>query len=243
MKEKRVNKEILETTRFDQFKLIKGNRPINDRHLGVLLKAIESRQLFTLGIVNEKNEICDGQHRFKACEKLNIPFYYTIEQGYGLDEIIALNTSSKTWGNYDYLNCFVEREDGDYPDYEEFAKFMEQYEFGFKSCIGLLTNQDSVNTEDFNQGLFKITHHRKAHKYAREILKVGKYYDRYKNWNFVMAMINLLNNKKYDHDQFLARLKSGGARRMLACTTKSDTKAMIQEIYNTRSRSKVNFFF
>ena len=225
-----MENKILKTYNYDEFRFLKGNRPINPIHFKTILSAMEKRQLLTVGIVNEKKEICDGQHRFIACKKLKKPFYYTIENGYGLDEVIALNTNSKKWGNDDYLNCFITRDDGNYPDYLEFKEFIDEYGFGFKSCIGLLTNKDSVDTDDFNRGLFKITHRKKAHKYAKQILKVGKYYDRYKNWNFVMTMIYLLNHKKYDHNQFLTRLESGGARKMLACTTKSDTMHMIQEI-------------
>ena len=38
-----INKKILQTFNYSQFKKIKGNREINDRHVNALIKSIEEK--------------------------------------------------------------------------------------------------------------------------------------------------------------------------------------------------------
>lgn len=232
---------ILKTTNYDDLKFLRGNRPINKPHLNNLIKSMKNKQLFTTGIVNEKNEICDGQHRFTACKVLKKPFYYIIEPGYGLEEVIALNTSSRKWTNENYLNCYLER-DGDYPEYVKFKQFMDKYKMGYKSCIGLLCNTSSINTKSFNNGTFTIKSYNKAVKMADMIMQTAPYYSRCRTWNYVLAMITLFNNKEFKFERFLKRLDSGGSRKMMTCSTIKETIMMIEEIYNFRSKEKVRLY-
>ena len=232
---------ILTTTNYDELKFLKGNRAINKAHLNNLIKSMQNRQLFTTGIVNEKDEICDGQHRFVACKTLERPFYYTVEPGYGLEEVIALNTSSKKWTNEDYLNCYLERE-GSYPQYVKFKLFMDKYRMGYKSCIGLLCNTYSINTKSFNNGTFKIRSYDRAVKMADMIMQTAPYYNRCRTWNYVLAMVSLFSKKEFQFDRFLKRLDSGGSRKMMTCSTIKETVMMIEEIYNFRSKEKVRLY-
>ena len=232
---------ILTTTNYDNLSFLKGNRPINKSHLNNLIESMKSKLLFTTGIVNEKNEICDGQHRFVACKTLKKPFHYTVEHGYGLEEVIALNTSSRKWTPENYLNCYLQRE-GHYPEYVRFKQFMDRYKMGFKSCIGLLTNESSINTSHFNNGMFKAKSYRKAVKMAEMIKETAPYYKSWRTWNYVLAMIVLFNNKDFQFDRFLKRLESGGSRRMMTCSSIKETIMMIEEIYNFRSREKIRLY-
>tara|TARA_R110002051_G_scaffold294749_1_gene360280 strand:- start:72 stop:812 length:741 start_codon:yes stop_codon:yes gene_type:complete len=232
---------ILTTTDYDGLKFLKGNRPINKAHLNNLIKSMKQRQLFTTGIVNEKDEICDGQHRFMACKTLEKPFYYTVEPGYGLEEVVTLNTRSRTWNNDNYLNSYLERE-GDYPEYIRFKQFMDKYKMGYKSCIGLLTNSSSINTGSFNNGTFKIKGWNRAVKMADMVMQTAPYYARCRTWNYVLAMVILFNNKDFQFERFLKRLDSGGSRKMMTCSTIKETVMMIEEIYNFRSKEKVRLY-
>ena len=232
---------ILQTTTYNELKFLKGNRPINKAHLNNLIRSMKSRQLFTTGIVNEKNEICDGQHRYEACKVLGKPFYYTVEPGYGLKEVIALNTSSRKWTNENYLNCYLQRK-GSYPEYVRFKEFMDKYKMGYKSCIGLLCNTSSINTKSFNNGTFTIKSYNKAVKMADMIMLTAPYYERCRTWNYVLAMVTLFNNKEFEFERFLKRLDSGGSRKMMTCSTIKETIKNIEEIYNFRSKEKVRLY-
>ena len=48
---------ILSTTDYNDLKFLRGNRPINKSHLNNLIKSMQNKQLFTTGIVNEKDEM------------------------------------------------------------------------------------------------------------------------------------------------------------------------------------------
>ena len=76
---KQIN-EVFETHDYGQFRFIKGNRLIRASHVNNILKSMKKRRLFSPLIVNEKMEIIDGQHRFKAQEKLNKSIEVIVEK-------------------------------------------------------------------------------------------------------------------------------------------------------------------
>ena len=84
--------KILKTLNYSQFKFIKGNRAINDRHVNGLVKSMEKNGLImNPSCVNEKSEIIEGQHRLMACEILNLPYYYYVVPGATINDVTILN--------------------------------------------------------------------------------------------------------------------------------------------------------
>lgn len=71
---------IYETNEYGLFKNLSGNRFVD--HSGKIAESMKERGLLLAPIiVNEKKEIIDGQNRFEACKKLNLPVYYVIAEG------------------------------------------------------------------------------------------------------------------------------------------------------------------
>ncbi len=69
------------TTDYSTFKFHPLNRPVNETHVKSLIESMKQDYLFTLITVNEKNEICDGQHRYYAIRELNLPLFYVVIPG------------------------------------------------------------------------------------------------------------------------------------------------------------------
>jgi ParB-like chromosome segregation protein Spo0J len=71
----------MKTTDYKLFKINKLNRIVQTGHIEKLKKSIEKVGYLKYNpiIVNEDMEIIDGQHRYFACVKLNLPIYYEVE--------------------------------------------------------------------------------------------------------------------------------------------------------------------
>lgn len=232
-----VNSQVHTTTDYFLFKPIDGNRTKNLLHLNRLKKSMADNYLFTVIIVNENYEIIDGQHRFDVIQELNLPLHYIICNGYGLDEVHILNQNSKTWNAEDYLNGYCQL---GYEHYIEYAKFKSKYKFGYKECMLLLAGCDSGGSfNKFYSGEFKIKDYNIAIKKANQIQLIGKYYDGYKRNSFVRTMSQILDNPKFDINQFINKLKIQPTV-LKDCTNNEQYRLLIEEIYNYRTREKVN---
>lgn len=117
---------------YDKFKTLGGNRFVD--HSAKIVESIKNiGQLIAPIIVNEKFEIIDGQNRFEAYKKLELPVYYVIAEGYGINECVAMNSVSKNWTTDDYINSYSELGHWDYQILKDFiGKFKSVVS---KKCI------------------------------------------------------------------------------------------------------------
>ena len=229
--------QVHTTTDYFLFKPIEGNRNKNLLHINRLKKSMSSNYLFTVIIVNEKYEIIDGQHRFDVIEELKLPLNYVICNGYGLKEVHVLNQNSKTWNADDYLQGYCKL---GYEHYIEYLKFKNKFCFGHNECMLLLGGSDSGhNIKEFYNGNFKVKDYNKAYEKASKILMISKYYDGYKRASFVRTMNSILDKPQFDFTQFLQKLKIQPTA-LQDCNDIDQYKLLIEEIYNYRTREKVN---
>ena len=77
----KANMKIHTTTDYDQFKYIAGNRDVVEAHVKSLSEQITIKDFQIPIIVNEKMEVCEGQHRLEAYKALSIPITYIIKEG------------------------------------------------------------------------------------------------------------------------------------------------------------------
>ena len=66
---------------------------------------------------------------------------------------------------------------------------------------------------------------------------IKPYYDGYNRTNFIKALLGILKNKEFDFDVFLKKLK---IKKLEDCLSITEYKLLIEEIYNYKSRNKVN---
>jgi len=91
----------------------------------------------------------------------------------------------------------------------------------------------------FNNGKFKINDYRKAVDMAEKILMISEFYSGYKRRSFVFALMSLFENSNFMFTQFLQKIKIQPTA-LVDCTTTASYLLLIEEIYNYRSRNKVN---
>jgi len=255
---KTVN-QVYATTDYSMFKELQGNRTVNALHVRRLRESFKSAYLLSPIIVNEDYEIIDGQHRFAAAKELLLPVNYIVCAGYKLQEVQLLNTNMKNWKSDDYLKAYCDLK---YPQYLKFREFMQMFpDFGFASCETILSNLatphlnlkskeliSETNTtgtymvRSFEEGNLNIPNFQKSVETAKKIQQIKPYYDGYNRATFVRAMIGLFKIDHYSHQKMIDRLEANPTF-MQHCSNVGQYKAMLEEIYNFRSRQKVTLRF
>lgn len=241
--------EILHTTDYSRFKLMHGNRRLDQMHIKRLMESFKNKYLFSPILVNQKMEIVDGQHRFFAAKNLGLSINYIIVKGYGIDEVQVLNTNSSNWTGKEYLQMYVDR---GFEPYLQMKKFMEDFpDFGIKSAIKIITNGEDEEgkgtfldpkKKDFQEGRLKIPNLPLAYLNANRIMQYKKYFDSYSHLRFVSAMISIFKIPKFNNDDLLHKL-SKNPRALVPCQNIEQYKELLEKIYNHHRRDKVNFRF
>ena len=107
-----VYTSVMKTNDYSLFKIMDGNRRTNSANLNQISESMKEKQLVIPITVNEKFEIIDGQHRFKACEYLGLPVYYIMQQGYDINDVIRANVNGgRKWFDADYLHRYCDLKD------------------------------------------------------------------------------------------------------------------------------------
>lgn len=230
--------QVHQTKDYDLFKSVDGNRQINDLHKKRLKKSMEEKYLINPIIVNENHEIIDGQHRFESAKELGLPVNYLQIKGYGLPEVHRLNQNSKNWSSEDYLYGYV---DMGYKSYIRFNEFYNEYDFPFSTALSIAVGYvvNAYEQDQFKNGIWEFKDPDEAEQRANKITALRAYTPLYKGANFVYALLTLFKKPEFEYSQFVQKLSYQQAL-LVPCTTVSQYITLIEEIYNFKSRNKVN---
>jgi hypothetical protein len=243
---KKTNFEIFETTDYDMFQYINGNRDVKESHVKHLMKSFEERFLISPISINDRFEILDGQHRVEACRRLGLPVYFSKISVNGsvdknMDIVITLNKGRKDWPKEEYLNSFVKR---GFPAYIEMKKFMDQYpDFSIGSVESILANYGgNPGPQVFKSGEFQIPDLTKAILNANQLLDFKPYFKDFKTSAFVRVMISLFNNPTYNHSAIMNKL----SYQPNALTKQAGTKQylkLLEDILNWKNKGERIFLY
>lgn len=122
---------IYETSNYEMFKKLQGNRDVEK--IGSLKTSMKKNGFMNCPIlINEKNEITDGQHRFESAKELGIPVKFTVQQEMGLNETIQLNTGQKNWKVEDYIHSYAANGN---VNYKRIEQLLQMFPFpGYTIC-------------------------------------------------------------------------------------------------------------
>ena len=200
------------TTNYDNFVFRNDNRQIDYRKIHRLVKSIKkSGALVVPGTVNGKMEVIDGQSRLLALkhladtEGIYLPFYFTIQENYGAEEMIAMNSTSDTWKNDAYMRHYIKNNNENYLIFE---KFLNDFEWLNLSTARIIftgkidgtreyyndektDKRLTIRATDFKEGLLVPDDLNLAYERAYQLEALGKYYKNFKNTNFVKAFLNI----------------------------------------------------
>ena len=225
---------VMKTNDYSMFTKIDGNRQIDKKNVNNLIESMKEKLLVCPIIVNEDNQIIDGQNRLEALKELKLPVYYIPIKGYGIREVQMLNTYQKDWSITDFMNCYAEEGRNDYILYKQFYtkwKFNHQESMNF--LIGKINDRRVYHR--FRSGSFKVVSYQEAERKAQKIMLTAEYYAGYKRRSFVQALLHCFNNDDYNHAQLIQKLKYQSTK-MVDCTTSTAYLSLIEDIYNFKSR-------
>ena len=248
-----VNK-VYKTNDLSIFKVIDGNRIPNPQHIKRLKNSIlQNGMLCNPILVNENMQIIDGQHRLFASKEANSFIYYIILKGYNLNQVHTLNLNQKNWGKKDFMDGYAEMGIESYMKLNKFININN--DFSFSDCVALCSNLTTSSSNNFAQtirggkavniseifesGTWKGKDFNLAQEFADKIRMIKTYYLGYNRTAFVGTMIGLLQNKKFDFNEFMHKVRLQPTA-LVDCSTREQYKTLIEDIYNFRSRNKIN---
>ena len=248
-----VNK-VYKTNDLSIFKQIAGNRVPNPQHIKRLKTSIlQYGMLCNPILVNESMEVIDGQHRLLASKEAGSFIYYIILNGYNLNQVHTLNLNQKNWTKKDFMEGYADMGIESYMKLREFSENNKDY--NFSDCISLCSNiSSSLNgninrdrvlhpelsiTQVFEEGTWAGKDFKLAQEWADKIRLVKPYYNGYNKTTFVKTMITLFKNDIFDYSEFMHKIRLQ-PKALVDCATIEQQKLLIEEVYNYRSRQKVN---
>lgn len=249
-----VNK-VYKTYDLSIFKSIAGNRVPNLQHIRRLTDSLKVHGMKCNPIlVNEKMEVIDGQHRLQAAKNVNTFVYYIVVNGYKLEEVHTLNLNQKNWGKRDYMDGYAEMGIESYIKLKEFAQ--KNDDFTLTDCIAMCSNitTSSSNTiankfrnkridfkqiEVFEEGTWVGKDFDLAQQWAYKIRMCKPYFEGYNKTIFVGTMIGLLQNNLFDFSEFMHKVRIQ-PKALVDCANREQMKSLIEDIYNYKSRNKIN---
>lgn len=205
---------IYVTTDYNKFNFINGNRKLNRRNLSKLLKSIDEELLVIPIIVNEKMEVCDGQHRLECCRLLKKPVYFIIQEGYGLSQIQRCNSTSSTWVKSDYLNMFIESGNENYVDFNNTRNKYGLNVYSLLKISSIIKCQTlSAINHSFENGTYVFDEETKegVENFLEALEDFAEYIPKaYKTKSFISAFTKLYTQPNYKHTTMQSKLKNRG---------------------------------
>lgn len=242
---------VHETTNYNIFKLVAGNRDVDKNHVKSLAKLMAINGNLTGEfpiVVNESMEVMDGQHRLTALKQLNWPVYYQVRKTLTLDQVRAINVGHRNWNWIDYARSYANLGN---KNYERFLVLAQKYPLGYGALsqfAGFLDNRDILGrsqTTFRNGGLtFNAEHYKRADDLLSEWVGVRAYIPK-PTAAVAKAFHRITQNPNYDHKRMLDKMEKFANRifnEKWVNLTITDAARAFEEVYNFHSKEEVRLY-
>lgn len=205
--------EIKNSTKYEDFTTIIGNRNINQKKVSQMVKDVESGlnllPYCPIIVVKQKGNklgIIDGQHRFETSKQCNEPVYFLEHTNITLQQIAQLNSRGEKWKASDYLNCYI---NVGIQDYDYIKEVMDKFKINIAVAISLLMHYDvsKRNPEEFQSGNFKCNHYEKTIEILTLLKDVFGDFEFYKDRDLIGALIKVKDKGLCNFETLKAKLK------------------------------------
>ena len=248
-----VESGILKGEEISKLKLFPKNsgvqRQLDEKNVRNIMRSMEKNYIPSTIKVNKDWYILDGQHSIEAIKRLgfkDISVSYTMYDTDGKDReaCILLNTNSKKWDMDDYTELWSNNGNENYIWFKNFKKennlsFFVAYLAIFEQHIG----SAAPKREEFMNGEMKINELQKykARQSVEYLKEVKKYIpQKMTGRNFELGFLRMAINEDYDHRRMINKLENFRDK-VYKCSSQAGYTEMLQEIYNYKSRIKIDF--
>lgn len=200
---------IQETTDYDQFKFIEGNRELSRGHIERIKSSIEKNGNFLNTspiLVNEKMQIIDGQHRFVAAKELEVPVFYTVGNGMRLNEARAMNILNKNWHPIDYARSYASTGNRAYSTY---LKLRMEFDTSHATTLVYINyHEENRLHSKFRNGELLIKNVEKTRAWLSDLNNIVAESVRFKaNGAPAKALLRTMQSENYESDRMLRKVK------------------------------------
>jgi len=212
-------KEIIKSTDYQLLKIIDGNREIKSHHINALARAIQKDNLLHIEpiLVNEKMEILDGQHRYKAAELIRVPYYYRIVNDAENSSIGILNTNRKNWTLVEFASFYSKVNNNKH--YIKLENLLEKQNWKIGVAFAFLGYNIRTREAkdrfcsgafeyDFDEELLetRIQHHNRFFMFCKDKDIIG--YESFSTLSCINAFFDFTESKRIDWNTFCDRLNN-----------------------------------
>lgn len=246
--------EIYATTNYSMFGFIGGNRNLDNSNLNKIKQSISKKYIKTNAVIcildefDEKHplKIVDGQHRFEACQSLNVPVSYVIDGELTLasilNDITLLNTASKEWDVSDFMRSEAQKGNQNYILYSSIYG-MYSNTFDHEALFYILNSDvnrtcSKISYPSFKNGELQFT--QSDYNYLVDRLNQISLFSQYSELGgkryYQKALNQLLNTRGFSVNQMLSKLQSRQSN-VVKCTTVEGALRQLADIYNWKIQS------
>ncbi len=200
---------VYETTDYDKFSKVLGNRSVKQGHARSLQKEMLDHGNYLIDEpveVNKNFKIFDGQHSFDAAKTLGLPIYYQISDNVNVSKIRLRNSNRKNWDWLDFAESYRDEEHNE--NYRQFLQLIEDSQEKFSVVLFYcgVQSRTSKQTKDFLNGDFIMKDFERTQKMLGEYQELAETARVHKR-EFAFACYRFMDNSTYNHAKMLAKLR------------------------------------
>lgn len=150
--------KIMMTIDYDMFRKLPGNRDVKEPRVRKIINSIKKvGYVLNPIIVNEEFEVIDGQGRLEALKRLELPVYYIVVGGIGINECIAMNINQINWAMADYISSYADKGN---ESYEHLRLLLDAFGKDFKLPVILYAVGERMESDNqkIKEGSFVCDH-------------------------------------------------------------------------------------
>jgi len=241
---------VKSTTNFDDFSLIKANRPVDWGKIAVLREEIKRKNLTKeypvnvnsktaskerYGLDGTKIGVVDGQHRYISCKLERIPMYYQVVDTLTLDDIPRAAAVQSSWKMKDFIHHHATQGK---QQYMLFRSYMERNNFAPSSTLTILCGDRTRHTVNrLKNGELNITRNwNEANAFASAIEDLGEYFSFNKQARFLEAYNICFKNKEFSHSRMITKLEYLSSKMKRMTDTYSHLE-QLESVYNFNTKN------
>lgn len=236
---------IYNTKDYSLFEYNPYQRPISERHVKDLAASMQRHgflhskpiQVFKSG---RKYVIVDGHNRFEAAKHLGIEVPYVVESEKAQDAMGDENATVRKWDNAAFANMFAAKGVRDYITLQQYVKAG----IALNQAASMLYGRSAVSSHMLGmcirRGEFKV----KTTRHIDAVLSVSAHtgLNVFKKQTWVDAISKSLFVPEFDINVFIDRVRKNPALAIPVATSEQALR-QLDEIYNYRSRTRLNIAF
>lgn len=236
--------KLHETTDYDIFKKIPGNRDVIEQHVKFLMEEIGKKPLFHIDPIRVDKDmyLIDGQHRLEAARRLKVPVMYIVMEGARYELMKAFNLH-RPWKIEDFIKTGAACGNTNLQRILSTAKEFKIPPAGLLRIVRHGDNSKRINK--IRTGNFDLYLRDEEIEIIRKVTEVRQAFIDHCGWSwssanrttFLNILYQFLEREDVELDVLLKRMEMKG-KNVIAPFSQKGFQRMLVEIYNYRATKK-----